>query len=224
VGEDRRAWLAERRRAAEKRFDTVYAAAYHQDDEPITPTHREFVLKVLELCPPAGRILDAACGTGKYFGMVLESGREVFGIDQSAGMLSVAKAKYPEVRTRKLGLQEMDFQGEFDGAMCIDAMENVFPEDWPLVVGNLRRAVRPGGPVYLTVETIDEAEIDRVFAEATAQGLPVVRGEHTVRGGGYHFYPALPQVAEWIKGAGLNVVVEGLSEGTNYGYIHLICR
>jgi hypothetical protein len=29
--------------------------------------------------------------------------------------------------------------------MCVDAMENVFPEDWPQVLANLRRALRPGG-------------------------------------------------------------------------------
>jgi hypothetical protein len=33
-------------------------------------------------------------------------------------------------------------------------MENVPPEQWPLVLANLHRAVRPGGVMYLTV--IDE--------------------------------------------------------------------
>jgi len=68
--------------------------------------------------------------------------------------------------------------------MCVDAMVNVIPEDWPLVLANLRRALRPGGHLYLTVELLDEQELERVFAEATASGLPVVRGEHTSPGGG----------------------------------------
>jgi ubiquinone/menaquinone biosynthesis C-methylase UbiE len=220
---ERRAWLDERRRVAEERFDTLHAPTYDQDDIPITPTHRRFVTALLERCPPAGRVLDAACGTGKYFGMVLESGRTAFGIDQSAGMLAVAHAKHPGVETMKLGLQEMAFDGEFDGAMCIDAMENVFPEDWPVVLGNLTRATRPRGPIYFTVETIEQAELDRVFEEAQGQGLPVVPGEHHIRGGGYHFYPSREQVSGWIAGAGLHVLEQGRSEGGNYGYDHYLC-
>ena len=214
--------MAERRRATEERFDTFYSPTYDQEDIPITPTHRRFVNQVLQRCPREGRILDAACGTGKYFPMVLESGRQVLGIDQSAGMLSVARAKHPDVRTLKMGLQEMDFDAAFDGAICVDAMENVFPEDWPLVLNNLSRAVRPDGPVYFTVETIDEREIETVFAKATAEGLPVVRGEHAVRGGGYHFYPPLEQVALWIEEAGLTVIEDDRSEGNNYGYYHVL--
>jgi SAM-dependent methyltransferase len=221
---DRRSWLEDRRRATEERFDTVYSPTYDQDDIPITPMHRRFVNQVIERCPRDGRILDAACGTGKYFEMVMESGRQVLGVDQSAGMLSVAQAKHPDVPTQKIGLQEMDFVAAFDGAICVDAMENVFPEDWPRVLRNLWRAVRLGGPVYFSVETIDEREIETVFAEATADGLPVVRGEHPIRGGGYHFYPSLVQVAEWIEGAGLAVIEDDRSEGNNYGYSHVLSK
>jgi catechol 2,3-dioxygenase-like lactoylglutathione lyase family enzyme len=101
--------------------------------------------------------------------------------------------------------------------------ENVFPEDWPLVLRNLRRAVRPGGQVYLTVETIDEWEIEEVFEEASAQGLPVVLGEH-FRRGGYHYYPPIPQVTTWVNEAGLRVLDDGRSEGDGYGYYHLLTR
>jgi SAM-dependent methyltransferase len=221
---DRRSWLDERRRATEERFDAVYSPTYDQEDTPITPTHRRFLNRVIERCPPEGRILDAACGTGKYFEMVLESGRRLLGIDQSAGMLSVAQAKHPDVPTQRMGLQEMDFDTTFDAAICVDAMENVFPEDWPQVLSNLRGAVLPGGPVYFTVETIDESEIDAVFERAIAEGLPVVRGEHSIRGGGYHFYPSLQQVATWIEEAGLTVIEDDRSEGNNYGYYHVLSR
>ena len=191
---DRSVWIAERRRAAEEQFDTLYSPTYDRDDDPITPTHQRFMTLMLEQCPPGGRVLDAACGTGKYFATILEAGGRVVGIDQSAGMLAVANAKYPEVATQKTGLQELAFTAEFDAAICVDAMENVFPEEWPLVLSNLRRAVRPGGHVYMTVETIDDREIAEVFEEASAQGLPVVFGEHFHRGGGYHYYPPITQV------------------------------
>jgi SAM-dependent methyltransferase len=216
---DRRAWLQERRRVTTERFDTLHAPTYDQQEwAAISPTHRRFVDQLIQRCPPGGRILDAACGTGKYFGMVLDAGRQVVGTDQSAGMLAQARAKHPEVPTERVGLQELAFDGEFDAVMCVDAMENVFPEDWPLVLANLRRALRPGGHLYLTVELIDEQELERVFAEAVANGLPVVRGEHTSRGGGYHYYPSLEQVAAWVRDAWL----EPLEDGVGDDYYHLL--
>ena len=94
-------------------------------------------------CPDHGIILDAACGTGKYWPSILQTGRSVRAVDQSAGMLAQASAKYPDVPTRKLGLQELDYEQAFDGIICMDAMENVFPEDWPLVMANFHRALKP---------------------------------------------------------------------------------
>ena len=139
-------------------------------------------------------------------------------------MLQAAHEKHPDVPTEKVGLQELAFASEFDGAICVDAMENVFPEDWPLVLGNLRRALRPGGYLYFTVETIDEQEIADVYAEAIAAGLPVVYGEHTRRGGGYHHYPSLERVDGWVREAGLHVLEDDRSEGDGYGYYHLLTQ
>jgi ubiquinone/menaquinone biosynthesis C-methylase UbiE len=82
----------------EERFDTLYAATYDHDDVPITPTHRRLVTNLIQRCPPGGRILDAACGTGKYFAMLLDAGRQPVGADQSAGMLAKARGKFPPRR------------------------------------------------------------------------------------------------------------------------------
>ena len=103
-------------------------------------------------------------------------------------------------------------------------MEYVFPEDWPVVLANLRRAVRPGGLVYLTIEQVSPAELATVYEEAKADGLPVVHGENIRRGGGYHYYPAPHRVSAWLSDAGLEVVEEGLSHATNYGYHHVVAR
>jgi SAM-dependent methyltransferase len=111
---------------------------------------------------------DAAGGTGKYFGMILAAGRDVVGVDQSSGMLAVAQELYPSARTEPVGLQELTFTGEFDAAICVDAMENVFPEDWPLVVDNLKNALKPSGDLYFTVETKDEGLIADAYADRNA--------------------------------------------------------
>jgi ubiquinone/menaquinone biosynthesis C-methylase UbiE len=219
---DREAWLRERRRTAEERHDTIHAFTYDDQYGEIGPTHRRFVADLLERCQPGGTVLDAACGTGKYFAMVLDAGRRVVGTDQSTGMLARARARFPVVPLERVGLQELAFDAEFDAVMCIDAMENIPPEDWPRVVGNLRRALRPGGHLYLTVEQVDDEELDREFADATARGLPVVRGEESRDG--YHYYPSREQVGYWMEEGMLVVVAEDSSPGDGYGYLHLLAR
>jgi SAM-dependent methyltransferase len=221
---DRRAWLHDRRVSAEEQYDRLYSPTYDDDSGSITPSHRRFVAKVIESCPPGGAILDAPCGTGRYFELVLAAGRTVVGIDQSAGMLARARAKHPEVVLEKVGLEELEFDGEFDAALCIDAMEYVFPEDWPRVLANLHRAVRGSGLIYLTVEQIDLAEIESVFAEATAEGLPVVYGENVRRGGGYHYYPTPDRVSRWLAAERLEVVDQDVSRARTYGYWHIVAR
>jgi SAM-dependent methyltransferase len=220
---DRRAWLDAQRVGAEKRYDR-YSATYDESSVSITPTHRRFVGKVIESCPPGGAILDAPCGTGRYFEIVLAAGRTVVGIDQSDGMLARARAKHPDVVLENVGLQELDFDGEFDAAICVDAMEYVFFEDWPRVLAKLHRAIRGRGLLYLTVELIDSEEIESVFAEARGEDLPVVHGENVRRGGGYHYYPNPDRVFRWLAAEGLEVVEDGISLGRTYGYWHILAR
>jgi hypothetical protein len=43
--------------------------------------------RLLALCPPRARLLEAACGTGKYWPLLLREGCFLVGIDQSAAML-----------------------------------------------------------------------------------------------------------------------------------------
>ncbi len=172
---------------------------------------------LLALCPAGGRVLDAACGTGKYWPVILGSGRSVVGTDQSGEMLRRAQGKFPRVPVRKVGLQELDYGERFDGLVCIDAMENVSPEDWPGVPGNFRRVLRPGGYLYSTTELMGESELRSAHEAGRRAGLPVVRGEHAHEGG-YHFYPPVEQVERWTREAGF----EPIEEVVRDGYHHLL--
>src|SRR4029450_7867546 len=145
---DRQRWLAERRQTAEERHDQIHAFTYDERYGEIGEVHRRFVTDLLERVPPGGTVLDAAWGNGKYFGRGTDAGRRVVGTDQSTGMLARARARFPAVPLERVGLQELAFDGEFDAVMCIDAMENIPPEDWPRVLAGLRRALRPDGGVH----------------------------------------------------------------------------
>ena len=221
---NRAAWLTELRTSVEAQY-TLDSSTYDDGYDPITIVHRRFVDRLIETIPEGGTLLDAPCGTGPYFGLILAAGRQVVGADQSAGMLERARMKHPDVRLEHIGLQELSYDGRFDAAMCVDAMEHVPPEEWPLVLTNLRRAIRQGGHLYLTVEQVDRSRLERAFDEATARGLPVVFGDRAdVATGGYHHYPSREQVRRWLDDAELTVVDESDEELDGYGYHHLLVR
>src|SRR5262249_6890581 len=130
---------------------------------------REWVARALRLIPPGGTVLDAPCGTGKYFPLVAAAGHRVAGVDQSAGMLGRAGARgiaFSLGHTAPRGLGELH---EYDAVITVDAMENIPPEDWPLVLANVHRAVRPGGVIYLTVEEVGQSQVDQAFASLAAR-------------------------------------------------------
>lgn len=224
---DRETWLRENRRENVRQED-VLAPGYDAQWGAMEETHRAFVTSFLERLPPAGRVLDAACGTGKYFGLVLASGRALLGVDHSPGALAVAGAKFPGVALECHDLQELPLHATFDGVMCVDAMEFVPPEEWPAVLARFHQVLHPGGWLYLTVELVREEELREVNAKARAAGLPVTERE-VIWGeaeGYYHHYPAMAQVRAWLTDGGFRIEeeAEGPWHEEGYAYHHLLAQ
>jgi SAM-dependent methyltransferase len=217
---DRSDWLKDKRREAEERYDMLWAPLYGEKWGVYSnATHQQFIQKFLSLLPQPSAILDAACGAGRYVSLLLEKGHTVVGIDQSQGMLARTKAQFPNVQVEKVGLQEIPYQAAFEGVICMDAMEHIFPEDWPLVLSNFHRALKPHGYLYVTVEMADANEIEKAFIQGQHAGLPVVYGEWADEAV-YHYYPSLQQVREWIQQAWLDL----LEDGDGDGYHHFVIR
>ncbi len=206
-------------------------------------TQQEYLRRFLSRVVRGGVILSAACGAGRYDGLLLEAGHGVVGIDQSEGMLRRAREHFPGVRYEKKGLQDMDFQQQFDGAICMDAMEHISPEDWPGIMKRFQQALKPGGWLYFTVEIPDsQEELRASYERSKKMGLPVVHGEladevqesfdrmkaltspgvprELVVVAVYHYYPQPDQVRTWLAQVGMNVE----EEGTGSGYRHVISR
>jgi cyclopropane fatty-acyl-phospholipid synthase-like methyltransferase len=218
---DRRAWLAERRAAVVAAYDAE--AATYGDHEYPSDLQREWVARVLDRIPPGGVVLDAPCGTGKYFPLVAAAGHRVAGVDQSAGMLARAQARGIAFSLAQRALQDMSYERDFDAVITVDAMEHLPPEDWPLVLAKLRQAVRPGGLMYMTVEEVGQSQIDWAFDRLCARGLPAVRGE-LVEGdaAGYHYYPGRGQAVAWMRREGLVIVDEAFRWENGWGYRHFL--
>jgi len=242
---ERAEWLKQMRDKAEALYDLASPEYWENYGLDLDETHVEYLHKFLGRLAPHSRLLSAACGAGSYDGLLLEAGHSVLGIDQSEGMLARAREHFPAVRYEKVGLQEMDFREAFDGATCIDALEHVCPEDWPVILRGFQAALKPGGVLYFTVDRRDAEEPDELrtaYERAKAQGLPVVYGEvadqvdelyERVKTSGwpalpgeladfsvYHYCPSLEQVRAWLEQAGFAVE----EEGPGKWYEHFVVR
>jgi SAM-dependent methyltransferase len=233
---ERADWLKKAQSQVERLYDQVspqyWATAGFGDCE----THLAYLQKFLERVAPGGTILSAACGAGRFDGRLLEAGHGVLGIDQSAGMLRRAKEHFPEVQYQKMALQEMHFREAFDGIICMDAMEHIFPEDYPGILRSFHEALKPGGVLYFTAdreEDSDEFDLQAYYDQGRAMGLPVVFGEvaeeviskrkmeqlEVPEEGAdpvYHYYPPLTKVREWIGQTGFTVELEGAGSGFHH--------
>jgi len=220
---DRQTWLDQRRAAVLASYDQQ-APTYDDHGYP-AQTQKDWVARLLRACPATAKILDAPCGTGRYFSSVAAAGHRVVGADQSAGMLARARARGIAIALDQVRLQELPYANEFDAVLTIDAMENIPPEDWPLVLANLHRAARPGGLLYLTVEEVAEPVIEDAFAKLSRRGLPAVRGE-VIDGdvAGYHYYPRRDRVTGWLHAAELQMIDEGFNQEDGWGYRHFLLQ
>jgi SAM-dependent methyltransferase len=70
---------------------------------------------------PGGTVLDAPCGTGKYFPMLAAAGVRVAGADQSAGMLAKARARGIAFSLERASLQDLSHARQFDAVLPFPA-------------------------------------------------------------------------------------------------------
>lgn len=148
----------------------------------ISRTHRQCIGQFVGRLPANAAVLDAACGADRYWQILLDAGLEILGVDRSSALLERAHATFPDVPTQRVGLQELPFDAAFDGVLCIDALEMIAREDWPRVLANLCRALRPGGTAHLTIELLSRAELEAAHALMQDAGLRI---EEELRGDGH---------------------------------------
>lgn len=239
---ERAEWLKLMRKRTEALYDRFSPRYWVTWGLVVEETHRGYLQKFLERVTSGGSILSAACGAGRFDGMLLDAGHSVVGIDQSAKMLALAKEHYPEVEYITMALHEMNFREIFDGVICMDAMEHICPEDYPGILQGFHEALKPGGVLYFTADREEEPDFDlqMYFEQGKAAGLPVVFGEvadeaafeqamamnenevsdELTDRAVYHYYPPLDKVREWIRQA--DFVIE--EEGPGSGFHHFVVK
>jgi len=108
---------------------------------------------------PEGRlaVLDAGCGTGLCGPSLRPYAHTLIGVDLSAGMLERARPRgiYDRLEQGELGAWLAGTAERFDLIVSADTL-CYFGSLQPLLAA-ARRAMRPGGRLVFTVETLDEA-------------------------------------------------------------------
>lgn len=101
---------------------------------------------VVRHCPP-GAGLDVGCGTGVLAARLAERGFAMTGIDPSAGMLDVMRARAPEVAAVEGSATELPFEdSSFDLVMSVAVMHHVAGAgDVRRALAEMVRVSRPGG-------------------------------------------------------------------------------
>jgi ubiquinone/menaquinone biosynthesis C-methylase UbiE len=100
------------------------------------------------------RILDAACGSGKYAEILGAKGAIVTGFDISPNMIELAKQKNIEganffVHDLAHPLKMLP-NGYFDTVLCALAMHYIV--DWTLTMQEFHRVLKPNGTLVISIE------------------------------------------------------------------------
>jgi ubiquinone/menaquinone biosynthesis C-methylase UbiE len=127
-----------------ERYDALWS------DTAIGRNQRAAVWRWVDpLLQPGNRILDLGCGTGKDAEHFMARGIEVYGIDASAGMVRVARARGIPARTLAIEAIE-ELSDSFDGAISDFGALNCIADLKP-VARALGRLIRPRGYVAICV-------------------------------------------------------------------------
>jgi hypothetical protein len=122
---------------------------------PLIAVEEPLVRELLDALP-AGRALDAACGTGRHAAHLVSRGHRVTGVDSSPDMLAVARDKVPDA--------------EFDLVVCALALPHV-PDVAP-VLAEFHRVLRPGGHLILSDVHWMSLYLGGIAWVTDADGLP----------------------------------------------------
>ncbi|MGH3459969.1 MAG: class I SAM-dependent methyltransferase [Kribbellaceae bacterium] len=110
------------------------------------PLERAMYAAFADLVGPGARVGDVGCGPGHVTAHLASLGLSPVGLDPSAGMVSVARGRYPGLPFRLGAAAEL---GEPDrawaGAVAAYSLIHVEPADRPAAYAELARVIAPGG-------------------------------------------------------------------------------
>lgn len=145
-----------------------------------------------------GLVADVGCGPGQVTAHLRGLGVDAFGIDLSPGMVELARRDHPGVRFEVGSMTDLGPAAEsVAGVLAWWSLIHVPDEEVPVVFGQFRRVLRPGGLVQLGFHVGD---VSRLKTEGY--------GGHPMK---VHVHRRQPEkVAGWLRDAGFAVEAQWL--------------
>jgi SAM-dependent methyltransferase len=127
----------------------AWSDTYDDPGNPVVAIEEPAVRAVLDRRPP-GRVLDAACGTGRHGEYLARSGHEIVGVDCTHEMLVRARSRPGRPVLAEGDLRALPFvDGRFDLVVCGLALAHIAALDG--AVAELARVLAPGGHLVVSV-------------------------------------------------------------------------
>ncbi len=93
--------------------------------------------------PDSGEVIDFGCGTGGFCHYLHELGFSVAGIDNSPGMLDVARKLFPQIRFYRSWDKSGCGDGTLDAVTCVMSLQ--FVQDVEDVLSRISKILKNGG-------------------------------------------------------------------------------
>ena len=188
------------------------------DETHDDPVYWSCIVQAIEALRPAGKVLDAGCGTGTTTRLLLGSCERVEALDFSAGSLEILHSNlgaHDNLELVQGDVRELPYPDQsFDCVLCANTLNCLTPDMQPQVAAELMRVLKPGGRYVVSVHHYSrykarrrwvkegrpgQAGVDYVFRFTREELLRLFPGA-SIRAAGFYTLPARMQnlAARWI--------------------------
>jgi len=132
-----------------------------------------------EILPQPASVLDLCCGTGLLIAHLGELGHNVFGVDESSGMLEIAGRNAPQAQLQQADMAGFHWDARFDAVVCLYNSVNHTrsAEHLQAVMANVAAHLHSTGWFLFDYATLEAFE----SAWETNEEIDTERGLETIR-------------------------------------------
>lgn len=114
------------------------------------PDERPALARFAAALPKGGAALDLGCGPGFDAARMAAAGLVVTALDPSPAMVAAARSRGVAARLGRI--EALTAEAAFDGVWAAWSLHHLPHDDWPDALARIRRALRPGGLLFLGVK------------------------------------------------------------------------